>query len=290
MSRWWRWVRNFRVSKKKNTSCFYSWRKFFMKKKRDAERSRGSWSFDFSTFWSYFKCPQYLLSILFLVTSQRWHQPVTSPVCKCMRGSTFSAFKVRGFSICTTGSHLESYTAGTCISFHSSCVPADSHFLFQEVLSATVGLDRCWENEANSCFQLPSFPSVESFYFITTVFWSVTRAAWMFFFSLLFIDTSLSDTKLQLGLCRARPVQWRSGGPRAVRSGSAPAPVHLRTWAFCTCQFCQQFSDQRYRTLWQESFFWGGLKICFIIVIILIKWLIFSLKVRSNKTFAVFLL
>lgn len=77
------------------------------------------------------------------------------------------------------------------------------------------------------------------------------------FFFLLFIDKSLSDTKLQLGLCRARPVQWRSGGPRAVRSGSAPAPVHLRTWAFCTCQFCQQFSDQRYRTLWQESIFGG---------------------------------
>lgn len=98
------------------------------------------------------------------------------------------------------------------------------------------------------------------FLFYYNCFWSVTRAAWMVFFSLLFIDTSLSDTKLQLGLCRARPVQWRSGGPRAVRSGSAPAPVHLRTWAFCTCQFCQQFSDQRYRTLWQESIFLGGIK------------------------------
>lgn len=289
MSRWWRWVRNFRVSKKKNTSCFYSWRKFFMKKKRDVERSRGSWSFDFSTFWSYFKCPQYLLSILFLVTSQRWHQPVTSPVCKCMRGSTFSAFKVRAFSICTTGSHLESYTAGTCISFHSSCVPADSHFLFQEVLSATVGLDRCWENEANSCFQLPSFPSVESFYFITTVFWSVTRAAWMFFFPTIYRHVTIRHQASARPLqSTASSVEVRGSTSRTEwLSPSTRPPTHLGLLYLSVLPAVLRSEVQNFVA---RINFWGGLKICFIIVIILIKWLIFSLKVRSNKTFAVFLL
>lgn len=55
----------------------------------------------------------------------------------------------------------------------------------------------------------------------------------------------LSDPWIQLWLGRTRAVQWQPGGPWAVRGGSGPASLLLRSWTFSARQFCQQLSDQR---------------------------------------------
>lgn len=59
--------------------------------------------------------------------------------------------------------------------------------------------------------------------------------------------STLPDSKLQLGLSRARTVQWQPGGPRALRRGARPAPRHLRPGTLRTRQLCQHLADQRYK-------------------------------------------
>lgn len=77
-----------------------------MKRRKDAGRSRGAAMdirFFFMSFLFFcFNLPNLnvvtilvLVPALIIVTSQLWHQPVTSPACLCMLASTSSAFQVR---------------------------------------------------------------------------------------------------------------------------------------------------------------------------------------------------
>lgn len=108
--RWWRWKKNCRDFKKRSISSFYSSRRFSMKRRRGAGRSRGVKRHISRHFIYLFICyqsalkPSFVSCLCVLVTSPPWRQPATSPVCPCTQDSTSSVFQVRPWTVANRSS------------------------------------------------------------------------------------------------------------------------------------------------------------------------------------------
>lgn len=167
---------------------------------------------------------------VFAVTSQHWHQPVTLPACPCMLASTCSAFKVVCSQILSAHHFWWMLTAwassfplpGSPVS-HSrpgALLGERSKQLFP---AAVIPVSHVWRVKGTQLLHESNAWKIVG---------KIRNCCWMS--ETVPSGTPLPDPWLQFSLSRPRAVQRGPGGPRALRRGSGPAPLHLCPWTFCT--------------------------------------------------------
>lgn len=231
-----------------------------MKRKRDAERSRGSEDATAFVFIHY--------TVVFCYKTEDWIQvclvfccifvpPVLSSDITTLTSASYQSslpmhagqhlLSIQGKAISSVMYHLTlcGLSVRLAFSFKHWSHHRTHPFLCisQAVQWATVGLAHCLENETNSCSQLLWFQWVKGCFkvvhvILMTDFSDISRLRPFAPASSPLLGTSLSDAGVQLRLSRARTVQRRPGGPRTLWGGSVPASLHLRPWTICTCQLC----------------------------------------------------